>query len=260
MIGDSDSRRGTPCFAARVVRLLAVPLLLAVAMAGMAPAELAGAAGTGIGLKGRQVLSGAGDRAHGVAVASARGALAAGRAAAPAVRYGVAAATQLSQLPYLQPATMAGGQSSFDRDTYDSSHGNHDLGNFLATGPAGNVMLDQQGPGCVYRIWMTSKQAAFPGDWIKIYFDGSSQPAIDMTMAHGLRGHERAVPVSPGRGQPALKRRLRQLRAPVLSHLDPDHDEHEQVLQHRLRHLSARHRRQDLDASRRHVRAPAGMG
>ena len=106
----------------------------------------------------------------------------------PGLTYGVAAGTRLDQLPYLQPETMAGGVSSFDRDTFDATHGNHDLGNFLSTGPDGNVMLDQAGPGCVYRIWMTSQQAAFPDQWIKVFFNGSATPAIDMTIGQMFAG------------------------------------------------------------------------
>lgn len=115
-------------------------------------------------------------------------AAATGPAAAAGVTYGVAAATQLTGLPYLEPGVLAGGQSSFDRNTGDASHGNSDLNNFLATGPGGNVMLDQRGPGCVYRIWMTSLQDVFPSDWVKIYFDGSSVPAIDLTVAQMFSG------------------------------------------------------------------------
>lgn len=115
-------------------------------------------------------------------------AAATGPVAAAGVTYGVAAATELTGLPFLEPGVLAGGQSSFDRNTGDSSHGNRDLDNFLATGPGGNVMLDQRGPGCVYRIWMTSLQSVFPSDWVKIYFDGSSAPAIDVTVAQMFSG------------------------------------------------------------------------
>src|SRR5262249_5851288 len=62
--------------------------------------------------------------------------------------YGPAAGTELGQLPVLQPGESAGGASSFDRDTNDARHGNKDWGNFLGTGSAGNVMLDEVGPGC----------------------------------------------------------------------------------------------------------------
>jgi hypothetical protein len=119
------------------------------------------------------------------ASASAAQAAAASFATAP---YGTAAGTELDQLPFLQPGTMAGGVSSFDRNTFDATHGNHDLGNFLATSPEGNVMMDQVGPGCVYRIWLTSKQAAFPDQGIKVFFNGSSTPAIDMTIGQVFAG------------------------------------------------------------------------
>jgi len=105
-----------------------------------------------------------------------------------ALTYGAAAGSQLSQLPYLQPGEVAGGQSSFDRDTFDKYHGNRDFNNFLFSGPRGHVMLDQTGPGCVYRIWLTSLQAVFPNEWIKVYFDGSSKPSIDVTIAQMFSG------------------------------------------------------------------------
>src|SRR5260221_3538925 len=114
--------------------------------------------------------------------------------------YGAAAGTRLDQLPFLQPGTMAGGVSSFDRDTFDATRGNHDLGNFLSTGPDGNVMLDQAGPGCVYRIWMTSQQAAFPGQWIKGYFNGSATPASDMSIRQMFAGTNAPVLAPLGSG------------------------------------------------------------
>ena len=110
------------------------------------------------------------------------------RAVSPAPGYGVAVASQLDQLPFLKPGEVAGGVSSFDRATGDATHGNHDWNNFLHKGPDGNVMLDEQGPGCVYRIWMTSQNAAFPARWIKVYFNGSSKPAIDMTIGRMFAG------------------------------------------------------------------------
>ena len=102
--------------------------------------------------------------------------------------YGSAAATQLSQLPDLTPTIEAGGQSSFDRNQTTPWDRKADFGHFLATGRRGNVMLDQQGPGCVYRIFMTSEQKSFPGDWVHIYFDGSSKPAIHMTIRRMFSG------------------------------------------------------------------------
>lgn len=110
------------------------------------------------------------------------------RPIAPAWTYGAAAATQLSMLPYLDPSVVAGGQSSFDRNDLDPWHAKADFGHFLATGRRGNVMLDQRGPGCVYRILMTSLQKFFPDDWVKIYFDGKSKPSIDMTVRQMFSG------------------------------------------------------------------------
>ncbi|HVB41927.1 MAG TPA: glycoside hydrolase family 172 protein [Streptosporangiaceae bacterium] len=148
------------------IRHLKLVLFIAAAAAAFAPAAMVQAAGTRAAQQARSAAAGT----------------------APGLVYGAGAATQLSQLPYLQPTTVAGGQSSFDRDTYDGSHGNQDFGHFLATGRAGNVMLNQQGPGCVYRLWVSSLQTFFPDNWIKIYFDGSSKPSIDMTMAQMFAG------------------------------------------------------------------------
>ncbi|HWF80862.1 MAG TPA: glycoside hydrolase family 172 protein [Streptosporangiaceae bacterium] len=109
---------------------------------------------------------------------------------APPLLYGVAAATQLSQLPYLDPNIMPGEQSSFARNDLDPQHAHDDFDNFLATGRRGNVMLDQRGPGCVYRIYIASLQRQFPNDWVKIYFDGSSKPAIDVSMSQMFSGSD----------------------------------------------------------------------
>lgn len=119
---------------------------------------------------------------------AARSAAQGDRPITPAWTYGAQAATQLSQLPYLQPSLAAGGQSSFDRNDLDAWHAKADFGHFLATGRRGNVMLDQRGPGCVYRILMTSLQKFFPDDWVKIYFDGKSKPSIDMTVRQIFSG------------------------------------------------------------------------
>lgn len=122
------------------------------------------------------------------AASAARDVAAAPDSIRPAWSYGVAAATQVSQLPYLVPTTVAGGQSSFDRNDLDPWHAKADFDNFLSAGPRGNVMLDQRGPGCVYRIFMSSLQTFFPGKWVKIYFDGQSKPAIDLTMRQMFSG------------------------------------------------------------------------
>jgi hypothetical protein len=110
------------------------------------------------------------------------------RVIVPDWSYGEQAATQLGQLPVLSPTVVGAGQSSYDRNTGDASGGNTDFNHFLATGPRGNVMLDQEGPGCVYRIWMTSLQSYFTSEWVHIYFDGESKPGISMTIGQMFSG------------------------------------------------------------------------
>lgn len=146
---------------AKLGRFIVAPLLLTGALVAIAPVAAAQAARAAVGQPS---------------------------AVTPALTYGAAASTQLSQLPVLDPTAEAGGQSSFDRDTFDASHGNRDFGRFLGSGPRGNVMLSQQGPGCVYRIWLTSLQTVFPSEWIKIYFDGASKPSIDLTISQIFAG------------------------------------------------------------------------
>ncbi|MEO6891598.1 MAG: glycoside hydrolase family 172 protein [Ktedonobacteraceae bacterium] len=95
--------------------------------------------------------------------------------------YGLSALTSLDRLPYLKLDTMAGGQSSFDR-----SGGNGDSGNFLYTDSNGdNVMLDLKGPGTVYRLWVTGFAS---NATIKVYFDGSTTPQINMLLSHLFDG------------------------------------------------------------------------
>jgi hypothetical protein len=94
--------------------------------------------------------------------------------------YGLAAMTRLDRLPLLQLHTFAGGQSSYDRDPGGPSLGNHDWNNFLYISGGEKVMLDQKGPGTVYRIWVTGFNAA--ADWIKVYFDGDATPRVNMML------------------------------------------------------------------------------
>jgi hypothetical protein len=109
-------------------------------------------------------------------------------ATAANLTYGAAAAANLGQLPYLEPTAMAGGQSSFDRDQRTEWDRKADFGHFLATGRRGNVMLEQQGPGCVYRIFLSSLQRFFPSDWVRIYFDGRPKPTINITIRQMFSG------------------------------------------------------------------------
>jgi hypothetical protein len=88
--------------------------------------------------------------------------------------------TQLDQLPVLRTHTLAGGQSSFDRDTRGPSAGNFDRDHFLYVDGGEKVMLDQRGPGTVYRIWVTGFDPATA--WLKVYFDDEASARINILM------------------------------------------------------------------------------
>src|SRR6266567_6433884 len=94
---------------------------------------------------------------------------------------GLAAITSFDQSPYLKLNTVGGGFSSTD-----PSDGNADYNNFRYVDSNGDkVMLDLNGPGTVYRIWVTGFVAA---DYIKIYLDGSATPAVNMLMSTFFSG------------------------------------------------------------------------
>ena len=65
------------------------------------------------------------------------------------------------------------------RSSYDRSGGGDDgySGTYSAirSEGAGSVIFDENGPGCIYRIWSSS-----PDGRIKVYFDGETRPTIDM--------------------------------------------------------------------------------
>ena len=110
------------------------PLLAAAALTLMAPATAATAAST--------VTAATAAKATGPARGSAT----------PAWNYGVDAADQLNTLPVLETGCGGRGQLRASTGTRsDQTHGNYDFGHFLATSKFGNVMLNQKGPGCVYR-------------------------------------------------------------------------------------------------------------
>ncbi|WP_214365095.1 DUF2961 domain-containing protein [Pseudonocardia sp. H11422] len=85
---------------------------------------------------------------------------------------------RLDLLPFLRLHTMAGGQSSYERDTHGPSRGNDDRNNFLDVRGGEKVMLDQRGPGTVYRIWVTGFDPAT--DWLRVYFDDEPAARIDI--------------------------------------------------------------------------------
>src|SRR5215218_6532130 len=108
------------------------------------------------------------------------------RAVAATPVYGLPALYRLEQLPVRRPLTLAGGQSSYERDTQGESAGNDDRDNFLYLSGGERVMLDQAGPGTVYRIWVTGFDAATA--WLRVYFDGESAPRINLLLRELFSG------------------------------------------------------------------------
>lgn len=94
---------------------------------------------------------------------------------------GLDALAQFDRLPFLKLDTMAAGQSSYDR-----TGGNSDFSNFLYTNGTEKVMLDLNGPGTVYRIWLTGFDQS--RDHIKIYFDGETTPRINLLLKDMFSG------------------------------------------------------------------------
>jgi hypothetical protein len=108
--------------------------------------------------------------------------------------YGLPPLTRLEQLPVLLPLTLAGGQSSFERNTHGASSGNADRDNFLYVSGGEKVMLDQPGPETVYRIWVTGFDPATA--WLRVYFDGETAPRINLLLRELFAG-TRAPFLSP---------------------------------------------------------------
>ena len=108
------------------------------------------------------------------------------RAVAATPVYGLPALYRLEQLAVRRPLTRAGGQSSYERDTQGESAGNDDRDNFLYVSGGEKVMLDQAGPGTVYRIWVTGFDAATA--WLRVYLDGESSPRINLLLRELFSG------------------------------------------------------------------------
>jgi hypothetical protein len=93
---------------------------------------------------------------------------------------GVGAITSFEQLATLRTTEISGHDSTFHRPG-----GNGDYDNFLRTDGFGdNVVLDQQGPGCIYRIWFTG----IASRRIKFYFDDEPAPRVNMLMSDFFSG------------------------------------------------------------------------
>ncbi len=94
---------------------------------------------------------------------------------------GAGALTAFDGLPLLQLDGWSHHASSYDR-----SGGNTDWTNGLGIDAAGDeILLDERGPGCVYRIWFTGFAAS---DRIHVFFDDEPTPRIDATLATFFSG------------------------------------------------------------------------
>lgn len=92
-----------------------------------------------------------------------------------------------SLLPRLRPGVVMRSFSSYDR-----TGGNNDgfSGRFskLRTEDGNSVIAEMNGPGCIYRIWFTHSVHDAPGllerkgEHIRIYLNGSPQPALDVPL------------------------------------------------------------------------------
>ncbi len=80
--------------------------------------------------------------------------------------------TDLDRLIRLHPGVQAGLASSWDRNGLNVWGANGDAGHYLRVEPNGEaVMMDVDGPGCIYRIWSANPQGT-----IRVYLDGASEP------------------------------------------------------------------------------------
>jgi hypothetical protein len=83
--------------------------------------------------------------------------------------------TDLDRLTRLHPGVQAGLASSWDRNSRTVWGANGDAGQYIRVEPNGEaVMMDVDGPGCIYRFWSANPQGR-----IRIYLDGAETPTYD---------------------------------------------------------------------------------
>jgi hypothetical protein len=98
---------------------------------------------------------------------------------------------RLTDLEYLatlpQPGEMTAQWSSYDRASrYDEKTGrylrwdaNNDGNGIIRREDGKLVLAEMQGPGCIWRIWSAAPKAGH----VRIFLDGSSEPAVDLPFA-----------------------------------------------------------------------------
>jgi hypothetical protein len=97
---------------------------------------------------------------------------------------------QLAVLP--APGETCAQWSSWDRNSrYDDATGtyinwsaNNDGPNFIRDEDGMVVMAEMEGPGCIWRIWSALAETGR----VKIYLDGSDQPAVDLPFVNYFSG------------------------------------------------------------------------
>lgn len=77
------------------------------------------------------------------------------------------------------------GVRAYQYSSHDPTGRNDDWNGDLGFEGSERVLLDVKGPGCIYRIWFTGQDENAS---IRIYFDGSVTPLVDMKIGDFFRG------------------------------------------------------------------------
>jgi hypothetical protein len=91
---------------------------------------------------------------------------------------GLDAMAQLDRLPYLNTQVISGNLGSYSRQM-DNMDGFTGQGHYYKEGPLNRVLCDLRGPGVITKIFFTEQFAA-SGINLQIYFDGESEPRLDI--------------------------------------------------------------------------------
>jgi hypothetical protein len=77
------------------------------------------------------------------------------------------------------------GVRAYQYSSHDPNGRNYDWDGNLGFQGNERILLDVRGPGCVYRIWFTGQDV---NAFIRVYFDGSSSPLVNMKIGDFFRG------------------------------------------------------------------------
>lgn len=92
--------------------------------------------------------------------------------------------TDFDRLTALQAGVQAGLFSSWDRGSLQVWGANGDAGHYLRIEENGEaVMMDVDGPGCIYRIWSANPQGT-----IRVYLDGAEKPTYEWDFNELFKG------------------------------------------------------------------------